>query len=55
VPWDRAAESLAAGFAQALGLQWKIAEPSDAEQARAMTLCSERFAADEWTSRGSRR
>jgi len=55
VPWDRAAESLAAGFAQALGLQWMTAEPSDAEQARAMALCSDSFAADEWTRRGSRR
>ncbi len=55
VTWDQAAESIAAGFQEALGLQWTIAEPSDEEQTRALTLRSERFAADEWTLRGSRR
>ena len=55
VPWEQAAESLAEGFAQALGLHWKNAEASDEEQARALTLRSERFAADDWTLRGSRR
>jgi lipoate-protein ligase A len=55
VSWDQAVESLSAGFTQALGMQWTIVEPSDEEQARALTLCSERFTADEWTLRGSRR
>jgi lipoate-protein ligase A len=55
VAWDQAAESLAAGFRDALNLQWTIAEPSDEEQTRAVALRSERFAADGWTSQGSRR
>jgi lipoate-protein ligase A len=55
VSWEQASEALAEGFAQALALQWTIAEPSDEEQARALILRSERFAAPEWNLRGSRR
>jgi lipoate-protein ligase A len=53
--WDQAAEALAAGFTQALSLRLTLAEPTDEERARAAVLRSERFAADEWTLRGSRR
>jgi lipoate-protein ligase A len=55
VAWDQATESLAAGFREALNLQWTIGEPSDGEQTRAVALRSERFASDGWISRGSRR
>jgi lipoyl(octanoyl) transferase len=55
VPWEQAAESLVSGFAQALGLHWTIEEPDAEERARALVLRSERFAANEWTARGSRR
>jgi len=55
VSWDQAAEALAVGFTQALSLRLMIAEPTDEERTRAASLRSERFAADEWTLRGSRR
>jgi lipoate-protein ligase A len=54
VAWERAAESIAEGFARALGLEWIPGEPSEAERARSHRLCAERFASEAWTCRGSR-
>jgi lipoate-protein ligase A len=55
VGWESAAESLAEGFRQALGLRLTFGEPTSDERARAEVLRSGRFATDEWTRRGGPR
>lgn len=52
--WQRVADALAEGFARALGVEWVLAAPTDAEQARAHVLRAERFGAEAWTLSGSR-
>ncbi len=55
ISWESAAESLAEGFRQALGIRLTLAEPTVDERARAGALRTGRFAADEWTRRGGPR
>lgn len=51
VPWDEAAEALAAGFAEALNLNFEPAALTDRERVWAEELRSEKYAAKEWTRR----
>jgi lipoyl(octanoyl) transferase len=55
VAWQTVAETLADGFAHALGLVWILAQPSGEEQARALEIRSKRFTADAWTLHGLQR
>jgi lipoyl(octanoyl) transferase len=47
--WDEAAQALAAGFVEALGLELVEGELSREEQQQAEVLRREKYAADEWT------
>lgn len=51
VPFQEAAEAMAAGFRQALNLSLLESEPSQAEVDRARELRSEKYAADSWLRR----
>lgn len=55
VSWEVAAEAMAEGFRQALGLQLEEAAPTQGEQARAAQLEQRRYAHPGWTGRGGGR
>jgi lipoate-protein ligase A len=48
VPFDEAIEAFAAGFAKAMGLDYKAAEPGASEERRARELAAEKFSTHDW-------